>query len=373
MDLTQNRPLIYNNIIYPEAEGSREGMKQRGFLIIGLLLTAVYYFLVPRGSGPEFILRPESLQTMNGPAAREGGGSPSLGIHSGGTLVYLDSGGETLYRQTGTDIALGDRWWASLESEGVAVREPDGRLRARIPLKARPVARGGSLYLHRSRSNSLAKVDPSNGRIIWLREFLFPVTVLDSRRNRTLVGFIDGRCILFDAEGRVVVDYRPGGSRIEAIYGAALSDDASRIALIAGLDPQRFILLEERRNGFRPVSHHTVPAEHRRFVPVRFIRDDTLVLYDSGAFLTASDTADYSRRPLETGGSPGMWTEIPDSDILAMVGTGSARSGLRVLTRRDRILFAGGLPGDFSDIAAADNRIYLVGENRFAVMRFEQR
>ena len=348
-------------------------MKQRGFLFIGLFFIAVYYFLIPRGSGRELVLRPQSLQMMNGSASMEGGGSPSLGIKSGGSLVYLDSRGEILYRQAGTDIAVDERWWADAEPEGVAVREPDGRLRARVALKARPIAQNGSLYLHQSRYNSLAKVDPSNGRIIWSREFLFPITVLDSRLNRTLVGLVDGRCILFDAEGRVMVEYRPGGSRIEAIYGGAISADASRVALIAGADLQRFILLEERKNGFRPVAHHVSAAEHRRFVPVEFVREDSLVLYESGGLITAADTDDYGRRRLEAGGSPAVWREIPDLGILAVAGAGSEQSILRVLTRTDRILFNGSLPPEFGDIAADGNRIYLVGENRFAVMRFELR
>ena len=349
-------------------------MKQRGVFLIGLILMAIYYFLFPRGTGRELVLQPESLRLMNeiSPVHR-GTGPAVLGIHSGRNVVYLDDDGRTVHRQTGSDLAVDDDWWATEGPDGVDIRDPGGRLRSRIAVFARPISRNGSLYLYKSDLGSLSKVDPSNGRVLWSREFLSPVTVLDGRRERTLVGLLDGRFILLDAEGRVVQEFRPGGSRVEAIYGGALSSDGTKIALIAGLDPQRFILLEERKNGFRPVTHHSTETDFRRSVPVAFVRNDSLVLYESDGFVVALDTGHYQQRRLEVGGSPRVWIDIPDSSALAMLGEAGPKTMLLILTRHDLPIFDDRLPPDFVDIDMHQDRIYLVGDQRFGVMRIALR
>jgi hypothetical protein len=150
-------------------------------------------------------------------------------------------------------MAVDDRWIAVSEPDSVRILDPDGRLRSRIAVRAYPISRNGHLYLYDGSAGRLNRIDPSNGRVMWTKEYLASVTVLDGRQDRTLVGLLDGRIEVISEDGDVELEYRPGGSRVEAVYGGALSESGSSVALITGLDPQRFILMEEKKNGFRPI------------------------------------------------------------------------------------------------------------------------
>ncbi len=349
-------------------------MKQRGVFLIGLILITVYYFLFPRGSGKELILSPDSLTILEATGFSVSSSSTTVSVvRNGSNAGYLDSGHEllTFFK---ADRMAADRYWIAVSGDdGLSLMEPDGRLISRIPESGYPAARNGQLFLYRNDSGTLIKINTQNGRRLWTREFISAITVLDGIPGKTLVGLLDGRVELIDDTGEIILDYRPGGSRVEAVYGGALSGDGSKIALISGLDPQRFILLEERKNGYRPVAHHDTGTDFRRLVSIEFVRDDGQVLYENNGYVNAVNLNGYRIQPLILSGRLMTAIDNPVRDTLLLFGKDDGKGTMKILTRHDRTLFESSLPSDTAEIVRDRDYALIVAGNRIAVLEFSVR
>ena len=349
-------------------------MKQRGVFLIGAILMGIYYFLFPRGTGKELVLIPRaytSLSSYDIPTVAASG--KLLSIRSGDTAAYFNSNFELAARYGADRMAIDDRWLAVPGVSGLDIIDPDGRLRSRLNVEAVPIASDGSLYLYEPDIGRLSQVDPSNGAQLWSMDLLSPVTVLDAAAGRTLIGLLDGRALILDRNGEILLRYRPGGSRVEAIFGGALSAGGNSLALISGLDPQRFVLLEERKNGFRPVSHHDTGSDFRRFVPVGFVDNGRRVLYEGDDSAMAVDAEAYDVSRLEINGRPIDWADDEISGSLALLGSETAGESLRLLSLRDLTLFESSLPAGTTGLIMDGENLMLVAEEHFAVLGMEVR
>ena len=344
-------------------------MKQRGVFLIGLFLITCYFFIFPRQSGRELVISPIGLVSL------ESGGdstvmdtSSLLALKSNDLAGFFDRERRLVSLYSSERMAVDDRWIAVSEPDSVRILDPDGRLRSRIAVRAYPISRNGHLYLYNGSAGRLKRVDPSNGRVMWTKEYLASVTVLDGRQNRTLVGLLDGRIEVISEDGDVELEYRPGGSRVEAVYGGALSESGSSVALITGLDPQRFILMEERKNGFRPISHHDTQTDFRRSVPVQFVRGGRQVLYEASASIASFDVESGLISSINFPGTPVAWEDSSSTGALIVAGRQEGSVGLRMLSRYDRVLYEAALPSSTTDLRLDDDEILIVGDRYVGIL-----
>jgi hypothetical protein len=346
-------------------------MKQRGVFLIGLIIITIYYFLFPRGSGRELVISPDSLTSLT-PSKTSVSPAPgrTLAIRSGSRAGFVDPDHKIVSLYSSEKMAVDDQWLAISRDGGLDILESDGRLISRISQDAYPISRNGNLYLYRDEYGILSKVDPGNGRILWKKEYISPITVIDGRENRTLVGFLDGRVQLISNDGTILLEYSPGGSRVEVIYGAALSSDGSKIGLISGLDPQRFILLEERKNGYRPVAHHNTETDFRRPVPIGFVRNDRQILYESKDSVASVELNNYEVRPMTLPGRLTGWLDDVIDETLVLLGRNNDQIVLKILSGNDLTFFEGNLPSDTVGILSDRNFAIIVGSDSLAALEF---
>ncbi|MCK5736860.1 MAG: hypothetical protein KAH21_10290, partial [Spirochaetaceae bacterium] len=181
---------------------------------------------------------------------------------------------------------------------------------------------------------------------------------------------LDGRVELIDDSGSVILKYRPGGSRVEAIYAGALSGDGLRIALISGLDPQRFILMEERKNGYRPVAHHDTGTDFRRSVSIGFVRNGKQVIYENNGYVDVVDLNSYGFHSLELSGRLVNWIDNLVSDTLLLMGKDGGTVTMKMLSRHDLTLFESTLPNETAEIIMDRNFALITGDSGVAVLEF---
>jgi len=343
-------------------------MKQRGVFFIGLILIAVYFFLFPRASGRELIISPSALLIFDDANLSSSSEGQLTTFQNDTTVGYLNAEHQLIGLDNASDIAVDDAWMAKPVEGGVDILEPGGTLISRIQIKGYPVSRNGNLYIYDE--DRLSKVDPGSGRILWTKEYISLVTVLDAVHGRTLVGLMDGRVYLIDHSGEILLNYRPGGSRLELIYGGALSSDGSNIAIIAGLDPQRFIILEERKNGFRPIIHHDTGMEFRRGIPVGFVRDNREVIYENRNRVTAVDIRSSDIIDLPLDGSLASWQEDVTSGILVLLGREEQSAHLKLLSSKNLTVLDSLLAADTQSVLGADEAIFIIGDDAMGILEF---
>ena len=346
-------------------------MKARGITFLCIFLVVVHFFLFARGTGKELIIGPKSVTTLGKldfTPAQSGG--PFLAIQSGRRAGFIDEEHELVSYYVSDRIALDEKWIAVFRGDGLELLEPTGRLISRLPGSGYPIARDGNLYLYADDSGALSKIDTTDGARIWERNYVSRLTSIDARAGRTLVGLLNGRVELIDNFGKVLLKYEPGGSRIKAIYGAAISNDASKIALISGLESQRFLVLEERRSGFRPIHHHDTNSEYRRSISMGFIQDDSHVLYEGGEGI---EVFDMNSTELGAKGIPGnilRWIDnlVPETLTLLEENEGGVR--IKMLTQNLLPIFDFALPPETVDIIKDRNFVIIVSRYDISVLEF---
>jgi hypothetical protein len=272
----------------------------------------VYFLGATRPIPPETVLVPRWLSSLesggrvspNGDQSEEtetdGIESRLLPFTLGSRFGYVDRGGAFSVNQIKkANISLSEDRWAEYEAEPdkIEIRGSNGERLAVIENpRGYPFFMDGRTFLVGSEQNSISEISDT-GAVLWTYEFACPVTCVDSASGLLLAGLLDGAVAVLDRNGKQVFSFAPGGSRYAVILGCAISNDGSRIAVISGIETQRFILLE-RFGTFAPlgaafpggnssgnvdykvVYHEFLGDGFRRPVHIEFVENDRWVVFE---------------------------------------------------------------------------------------------
>jgi hypothetical protein len=198
------------------------------------------------------------------------------------------AGAFTMNRVTQKNLSLSDDRFAEYEAvpRRLEVKNPADETIARLEnTNGYPLFLNGAngakdkTYLVHFEQNAISEV-AENGDVLWTYAFSSPVTCAAGAQGRLLVGTLDGTVELLDENGMRVFFFETGGSRIICIYGVAISRDLSHIAVISGLDDQRFLLFERSAEVYRVIHHEFIGDGKRRPVRVQFIDNDTRLAFE---------------------------------------------------------------------------------------------
>ncbi|WP_304221626.1 hypothetical protein [Gracilinema caldarium] len=128
-----------------------------------------------------------------------------------------------------------------------------------------------------------------SGTVRWNYCVSSPITALACNVGNILIGTLDGNLYLLNSEGELIYTFQPGGSRLSIILGVALASDSSKIALISGIDKQRFILLGKAGQTYKVIHHQFLNTDYRRQVIIKFAQNNQYVLFEGKANLSVFD------------------------------------------------------------------------------------
>ncbi|MDR2095871.1 MAG: WD40 repeat domain-containing protein [Treponema sp.] len=138
----------------------------------------------------------------------------------------------------------------------------------------------GRVFLVGKERTSISAFD-ENSKMLWNHDYGSTLTCLDAAAGFVLSGSLDGAVEFVDSSGNLVFPvYYPGGSRVSVIAGCALSRDASRFAIISGIDDQRFLLLERFEESYKVIYHEFLTDGFRRPVHISFIDNDGKIAFE---------------------------------------------------------------------------------------------
>lgn len=220
-----------------------------GFLIILLLYLAFYGFIIDKESVyiPAWTVDRDSIATGVPDGVRV------IPFQNNGIFGYLSPRGELLYRGRtlyGTTLStLGFINYSRL-SETLVIRNPAGDITESLDILGYPVFLSDRLLVFSPDRTRMSEFD-IQGNHIWSRSFSAPVTALDVSDEYLLAGLLNGSLSLLSKKGEPLYSVVPGGSRIEVIYGCAVTEDAGSLAVLSGLDPQKLLLIENKNDSYR--------------------------------------------------------------------------------------------------------------------------
>jgi hypothetical protein len=293
-------PLTTNHYII-EAVKSQ---KQIG-LIAGVVLFIVYLLGAARPIPLETVLVPRWLNSLEfGNPMVLGGGIASANTNSGvatsqqiipfslgDRFGYISRDGHLSVNQTKkANLSLSPDYWAEYEAEPsqIMINGNNGETVTVIEdPRGYPFFLDGKIFLINSVQTAISAIDVS-GETAWTYEFAAPLTCADSAAGLVLIGSLDGMVGLLDSRGRQIFSFDPGGSRYSVILGCAISRDGSRLALICGIDEQRFLILEHfgsSAGDYKVVYHEFLGHGFRRPVYITFAENDRWVVFERGGGL----------------------------------------------------------------------------------------
>jgi hypothetical protein len=279
--------------------------KKRVKFFVFFMIFFIYFLVAARPVPRETVLAFRWISSLPGSSVQENDTNPennsaeSANIPSGFSVSnqlfpftlgsnfgYVDSSGQfAVNRIMNNYIYLSPSMWTEynaepsnivinniLNSTEINIENPEGY----------PILLDNRIFILGSEQNSLSEID-NNGNVKWTYEFGVPLTCIDAAAGLVVTGSLDGVIEVFDSEGRRIFINEPGGSRYSVILGIAISRNGSRIAVISGIDQQRFLLFERFGNTggeYRPVHHEFLETGFRRPVRVLFIDEDRRIIYE---------------------------------------------------------------------------------------------
>jgi hypothetical protein len=128
------------------------------------------------------------------------------------------------------------------------------------------------------------------GETLWSRQSGSMITALFVSEKALIIGTLSGNAYIMDSDGKTVSSFLSGGNGNQPVYGAAISNDASRAAIISGSDPQMLILHEKRENRWSLKSEWALPDNVLRETAVDFIYPGALLRIDRDSSILTVDT-----------------------------------------------------------------------------------
>lgn len=305
------------------------------FLIILLLAYSIFF---PRAIGHETFVKPVAVTPLT---LKESGPTGAFLFRLGDRFGWANEQGELVF---GTalvdDLALSDTKYSFYDPKGNALIVMKGEQRLfTLPDRRYSHWSADRLFLMDENRLGAGEVSPA-GKILWERTFSSLVTSMSAGKNLAAFGLTSGQLHVLDQDGTLRHSFAPGGSRIPVIYNTSVSPDDRQIALLSGIDPKRFILLERGEKEFRPVHHQNVQDESRFSTPLGFLAEGAYVYFCDGQGLSILNTKDFRKKTLAFSGTLDFIHYEPSNDLVTMVTTTPQGSGQMAILSMDGALLS---------------------------------
>jgi hypothetical protein len=348
--------------------------KKIRWYIPGLLAFVVFIFITPASIPVETVLKPVWITSLgsNIPIAL---GNDSQRAKNDGSLLpftlgnrfgYVGEDGNFAINQIKTGyISMSDSHWAEYEPTPSLIQVMNPMSEAVFSIQAPkgyPMFLDNRFFIVGSEQNFISALNDM-GEVLWTHDFSAPLTCVDAAGRYLLAGTLDGEVILLNSSGvPAFAPFEPGGSRLSVILGCAISKDASRFALVSGIEEQRFLYMERSGDTYKVIYHEFLGAGFRRPVYIRFIDNDSKIvferegglgIYGIGGRGSVSLTMEGEIAALDDSGDDGFLFVITsqgqnEKRLITIrypgiiVNEAPFKSGSVFLSRRNKMLYLGG-------------------------------
>ena len=360
--------------------------KKKWWWTLGVLAFVIYIFVAARPVPEETVIKPRwisSLESGNSVglgdfSSSEGELQQLLSFRLGNRYGYLDDNGNFSINRTGqNNISLSEYYWAEYAAIPTSIRVMSPLGESALDLEnpgGYPLFLDNRIFIVGSEQNSLSALGPG-GEELWAYDFPAPITCIDAAAGFVLAGTLDGTIILLNSQGRpVFTPFEPGGSRLSVILECAISQDASRLAIISGIDNQRFLLLEQAGDSYRVIYHESLSSGFRRPVHISFVDNDTKVAFEQEGGLGIYDIASRNSIKLPLEGEIVVLDNSGENRFLFLITSqGPGQKRFIAIRYPGTIVVQAPFKSNTAFLARRDNKLYLGGDLNMASFELERR
>jgi len=371
-------------------------LKKKLWLFVIIILFIAYFLFAARKIPRQMVLVPcwlSSLESGETMRISEGTETDTLLPFSMGSrfgFVGRKDGRFSVNRTARYNVSLSGKLWAEYEAEPnrVTIYDNTGEQYAVIDNPrgypffldegsgATSGGGQGRIFIIGSEQNSISEIDVS-GAVLWTYEFAAQLTCVDAAKGLLLAGSLDGSIVVIDSNGKKVFSFEPGGSRYPVILGCAISRDGSALAVISGIDNQRFLFLEHFGAGvgdYKVVYHEFLTDGFRRPVFISFVENDRWVLferigglgfYEAGSRRTTKVDLDGEISAIDQSGGQGF--------VFTVVSMSPDRKELIGIMFPDRVMVAAPFKSGNVFLSRSDSQLLIGGGQTIIAFELERR
>jgi hypothetical protein len=367
-------------------------LKKKIGLVAIIVLFIAYFLLASRKIPRQMVLVPcwlsslESGETLRMKDVAETDAEQLLPFSMGSRFGFVrrNDGRFSINKTAKSNVSLSGKHWAEYEAEPnrITIFDNTGGQYAVIenprgyPFFLDEGRGQGRIFIVGSEQNSISEISVS-GSVLWTYEFAAQLTCVDAASGLLLAGSLDGSIVVIDSSGRKVFSFEPGGSRYPVILGCALSRDGSKLAIISGIDNQRFLFLEQFGTGsgdYKVVYHEFLSGSFRRPVFINFVENDRWVVfertgglgfYEAGSRRTTRVELEGEISAVDQSGGHGF--------VFAVVSMPGDRKELAGVMLPGRIMVAAPFKSDDVFLSRADSQLLIGGGQTIIAFELEKR
>jgi hypothetical protein len=253
-------------------------------VLAALPLIVAYFLLFPYPLGREVVVRarwrvplPAEGAAARGRVRADAPSSPAAPFRLGDLYGFVSPGGGLLsLGRTPFQVALSRRGSVAYARIGGTwmLDGPSGQVLASFSGDGYPLLSpdGDRIFLVKTDLTGLGEIG-ENGEPAWKRDFPSLLTSVAIAGDWLAAGLLNGAVSLVDRRGGVVFEDAPGGSRIAATYGIAVTADGEHLAAVTGIGPQQVTLWRRSRDGYAASTRFPLDSDFRREVRIAFSTD----------------------------------------------------------------------------------------------------
>ena len=356
--------------------------KRKWWLLFSLLLFTIFLFAAPQRIREETVLGSRWITALEAESSDE----PSASLMPGVELVpfilgerfgYIGSNGRFAINQMrNVYVSMSETYWAQYDplpfNIQIMNKQNESVFVIEQPL-GYPVFLDNRIFIVGSEQNSISALGP-DGTELWSYYFPSPLTCIDAAGGYFLGGSLDGVVTLLNRMGSpAFIPFEPGGSNMSVILGCAISQDASRLALISGINEQRFLLMERAGDNYRVVYHEFLGSGFRRPVHINFVDNDSKVVFEREGGLGIYSIG--SRRSINInleGEIVTMDDSGEDGFLFLITSQGSNEKSLVTIKYPGLIVSKAPFRSYNTFFARRDTRLYLGGDTTIAMLELQR-
>ncbi len=288
---------------------------------------------------------------------------------------YVQGDGKLLLRNpVRWNVALTAETFCNYSRQGnnLVIRDPRRNYLYPLNMDGYPIARNGAYYVLSPDLTGLTAFS-STGEFGFSREFSSLITSLDANETAVGIGLLNGSVELFNQDGSYRVGVRPETSRINVVYGTALSNDSKYLAMVHGIDSQYLSLYALNGANFRLLAQRELTEPTRSQTPVGFSRNGEFLLCKDGARVLVLSTEDTTREyVLPFDGQLVDFEFLPELEAVYLLSTVDGDAVLSIYSEDGRQYSREEFPGDAHWLHSGENALYIGSENQLKKIVIER-
>ena len=359
------------SVYYVLQEASVAKEKKTGVVIVAILLFVLYVFIASQPIPQETVLVSAWLKNLDSALSEEEAKPAPEGFALpfvlGNRFGYADSAGNLVINKIKEQyVSISDQYWSEYEPapQELVIQNPAGEELTRIPARGYPVFLDGRIFIAGREQSSLTELD-SGGNPLWSYNFEAPLTSIDVAGGYVLAGTLDGSIELLDSTGTTVFPSYVPAARITVVQGCRISSDGSKIALVAGIDEQRFIFLERYGSkDYRVTYHEVLQGEAlRREIHIAFINNGSAVVFEHPWGLGIFDVKTRTRYTLPLNGKLEAIDTSGVDDLFFCITSGKKENEKRFIALRlpDTVLIDAPFSSEHVFLSRRKNNLFVGG------------